>query len=106
MGWSKSPLFFCAATETAHNIAKSNFSSNSPQEAHPMEDIVLDINWANIPKVDRDPNLLEVYIDNFIALIQTTNDDHIKKLTRSLLNTISDIFPPPAQPRAVIWACQ
>ena len=66
-----------------------------------MEDIVLDINWVNKPKVDGDPNeaflhLLEVYIDNFIALIQTTNVDHIKKLTRSLLNAISDIFPPPA----------
>ena len=101
MGWSESPPFFCAATETARDIAESNFSSTSTQEAHPMEDIVLDINWANIPKVDRDPNeaflhLLEVYIDDFIALIQTTNNDHIKKLTRSLLNAISDIFPSPA----------
>ena len=87
MGWSKSPPFFCAATETARDIAESNFSSTSTQEAHPMEDIVLNINWANIPKVDRDPNeaflyLLEVYIDDFIALIQTTNVDHIRKLTR------------------------
>ena len=66
-----------------------------------MEDIVLDINWSNIPKTERDPNeaflhLLEVYIDNFIALIQTTNIDHITQLTRSLLNAISDIFPPPS----------
>ena len=68
-----------------------------------MEDIVLDINWANIPKVDQDPNeaflhLLEVYIDNCIALIQTTNVDHTKKLTRRLLNAISDIFLPPTIP--------
>ena len=39
-----------------------------------MKDIVLDINWSNIPKTERDPNeaflhLLEVYIDDFIALI-------------------------------------
>ena len=66
-----------------------------------MEDIVLDINWSNIPKTERDPNkaflhLLEVFIDDFIALIQSTNIDHITKLTRSLLNTISDIFPPPS----------
>ena len=65
-----------------------------------MEDIVLDINWPNIPKIKRDPNeaflhLLEVYIDDFLALIQSTNKDHITKLTRSLLNAISDIFPPP-----------
>ena len=66
-----------------------------------MEDIVLDIDWAKIPKVKRDPNeaflhLLEVYIDDFIALIQFTNEDHIIKLTRSLLNAISDIFLPPS----------
>ena len=65
-----------------------------------MEDIVLDIDWAKIPKVDQDLNeaflhLLEVYIDDFLALIQSTNKDHITKLTRSLLNAISDIFPPP-----------
>ena len=66
-----------------------------------MEDIVLNINWLNIPKIERDPNvaflhLLEVYIDDCIALIQSTNIDHITKLTRSLLNAISDIFPPPS----------
>ena len=100
MGWSESPPFFCAATETARDIAESNFSSPAPQQAHPMEDIVLDIDWAKIPKADRDPNeaflhLLEVYIDDFLALIQSTDEDHITKLTRSLLNAISDIFPPP-----------
>ena len=101
MSWSKSPSFFCAASETARDIAESNFSSPTPQQAHPKEDIVLDIDWAKIPKVDRDPNeaflhLLEVYIDDFLALIQSTNKDHITKLTRSLLNAISDIFPPPS----------
>ena len=99
MGWSESPPFFCAATETARDIAESNFSSPTTQQAHPMEDIVFDIDWANIPKVERDPNeaflhLLEIYIDDFLALIQSTNKDHITKLTRSLLNAISDIFPP------------
>ena len=100
MGWSESPPFFCAATETARDIAEASFLSSSPPPAHPMEDIVLDINWTNIPKADRDPqeaflHLLEVYIDDFIALIQSTDEDHIKKLTRCLLNAISDIFPPP-----------
>ena len=100
MGWSKSPPFFCAATETTRDIAESNFSSPTTQQAHPMENIFLDMNWAKIPKTERDPNeaflhLLEVYIDDFLALIQSTNEDHKTKLTRCLLNAISDIFPPP-----------
>ena len=97
MGWSKSPPLFCAATKAAEDIVQSNFSSPIEQQAHPMEDIVLDINWSNIPKIEHAPNeaflhLLEVYIDDCIALIQSTNIDCIKKLTRSLLNAISDIF--------------
>ena len=53
-----------------------------------------------IPKVEWDPNevflhLLEFYIDDFLALSQSTNKNYITKLTKSLLNAISDIFPPP-----------
>ena len=33
MGWSESPPFFCAATETARDIAQSNFSSMTAQQA-------------------------------------------------------------------------
>ena len=101
MGWNESPPFFCAAIKTARDIAQSYGACPTAQQAHPMEDIVLNINWSNIPKIECDPNeaflhLLEVYIDDFIALIQSTNIDHITKLTRSLLNAISDIFPPPS----------
>ena len=100
VGWRKSLPLFWVATETTQDIAESNFSSTSPQQVHPMKNIVLFINWADIPKVDQDLNetflhLLEVYFDDFIALIQTTNVDHAKKLTKSLLNAISDIFPLP-----------
>ena len=44
MGWSESPPFFCAAIEIAQDIAQTNFSSTTAQQAHPMEDIILDIN--------------------------------------------------------------
>ena len=38
-----------------------------------------------------------MYIDDFIALIQTTNEDEIKRLTRCLLHAITDIFPAPSE---------
>ena len=100
MGWSESPPFFCAATETARDLAENYYVSKRPLLPHPMEKTVLDINWSAIPTTERDPNvaflhLLEVYIDDFIALIHTTDKAEITRLTRSLLHAITDIFPPP-----------
>ena len=64
-----------------------------------MEFTVLDIDWSKLP----DPTtlstktflqLLEVYIDDFITLIQSTNIDDITQLTRCLLHAITDMFSP------------
>jgi hypothetical protein len=35
MGWSESPAFFCAATETARDIAESSYKSGRPMPPHP-----------------------------------------------------------------------
>ena len=68
---------------------------------HPDEHTVLDINWDNLPKPKGKRrnflHLLEVYIDNFIALIHTTDKEKIKRLTLCLLHAITDIFPAPSE---------
>ena len=65
-----------------------------------MESTVLNIDWSKLP----DPTtvspetflrLLEVYIDNFIALVQSTNIGDITHLIRCLLLAITDMFPHP-----------
>lgn len=43
MEWLESPLFFCAATETARNVDNKYFSENKPMQPHQDEDIVVDI---------------------------------------------------------------
>ena len=50
MEWSESPAFFCAATETARDLAAKAFTSNNPQQPHPMEATELDIEWTKIPR--------------------------------------------------------
>ena len=35
MGWSESPDFFCAVTETARDIAESSYKSGRPMPPHP-----------------------------------------------------------------------
>jgi hypothetical protein len=105
MGWGKSSPFFCAATETARDIAQENFDNNKVMAPQPMEDIMMDIDWTTVPLPARLPSsendkrkflsVLEVYIDDFIGLIQSTNKDHLLRCSRTILSAISNVFPPP-----------
>jgi len=68
MGWGESPPFFCAATETARDIA-----DNVPLLTHPMEDIMINIDWDDIPapnNISRDTikKIFLVYIHEQIAV--------------------------------------
>ena len=100
MGWSESPPFFCAATETARDLAEQYYGQDIPCPAHTDENIILNINWSELPAEQKNPDLaflhlLEVYIDDFIGLIQSVNKNEILKFTRCILKGIADIFPPP-----------
>ena len=76
MDWSKSPPFFCAATETARDVAMKNIQNKASLELHPLESIMLgNANVNFLPKIYRNRptefiKLLEVYIDDFIGVIQ------------------------------------
>jgi hypothetical protein len=105
MGWGESPPFFCAATKTARDIAQENFNKNNVMAPQLMEDIMMDIDWTTVPLLARLPSsendkrkflsVLEVYIDDFIGLIQSTNTDHLLQFSRTILSAISKVFPPP-----------
>jgi hypothetical protein len=80
MGWSESPPFFFAATETARDIIDKNMRNNIIQPGPPMENIMMDINWTTVQKLPNQPtatecnqrkflSLIEVYIYNFIGVI-------------------------------------
>lgn len=95
MGWSESPPFFCAATETARDIAQQTFDSKKPQQPHPMEDIMLS-HIQNLPTRNIHPHsLIEVYIDDFLAMVQAISLAYITRLTRALLHAIESVFPGP-----------
>ena len=101
MGWGESPPFFCAATETARDIADKNIADDVPLPEHPMENIMMDIDWDNIPTHSSDPTqskfltLLEVYVDDFLGMVQSTDPIYLRKVTRSLLHAIEHVFPGP-----------
>jgi hypothetical protein len=92
MGWSESPPFFCAATETARNVIQADMDTNKHVTEQPMEDIMMNIDWASIPKHSRPSNsgpdktkflkLVEVYIDDFIGVLQSTDEAKLRQLSR------------------------
>jgi hypothetical protein len=105
MGWGESPPFVCAATETARDIAQENLDNNNVMAPQPMEKIMMDIDWATVPLPAQLPasendkqkflSVLEVYTDDFIGLIQSTNTDHLLQFSRTILSAISNVFPSP-----------
>jgi hypothetical protein len=105
MGWSESPPFFCAATETACDIINDKICNNIILPEQPKKNIMMDIDWSNVTKLQpplttesdkRDfLQLIEVYIDNFIRVIQSTNESHLRQFSRRILDGITKVFPPP-----------
>ena len=107
MGWTSSPAFFCAATETGRDIAE--FLRDQPQlPAHPLEHHMMDPiepHLLTLPNLDTLPDspttrthlrhLFEVYVDDYCALLQATDADTIRHHSRALLHAIHQIFPPP-----------
>jgi hypothetical protein len=51
MGWSESPPFFCAATETARDIIDDKICNNIILPEQPMENIMMDIDWSTVTKL-------------------------------------------------------
>jgi hypothetical protein len=106
MGWSESPPFFCAATKTARDIIQADMDTNRHDTEQPMEDIMMNIDWASIPKHSGPSNsgpdktkflkLVEVYIDDFIGVLQSTDEVELQQLYRKILKGINNVFPPPA----------
>lgn len=124
MGWTSSPAYFCASTETGRDVAE--FLSTMPElPEHPMEHhMVGTTNPATsgpppqpgpattepppvyLPKVP-DPSsdsfhlykqqfrkLYEVYVDDYIGLVQSPDPEVLRHHSRALLHAIHQIFPP------------
>jgi hypothetical protein len=106
MGWSESTPFCCAATETACDVIQADMDTNKHVTEQPMEDIMMNRDWASIPKHSGPSNsgpdktkflkLVEVYIDDFIGVLQSADKAELRQLSRKILKGINNVFPPPA----------
>ena len=106
MGWTSSPPFFCAATETGRDIA--DFLHKQPTlPPHPLEHHMMDpINPAllSLPAVPTHGpgarsglfHLFEDYVDDYINIVQSTDPEVLRHASRAVLHAVHQIFPPPA----------
>ncbi len=100
MGWIKSPACFCAATETARDVAKTLANTSrltGPQ--HKFEHFVCDgANWVNLPEDNTQQShpllfSIKVYVDDFIALACGGAQRDLRQIGRSMLTAIHSVFP-------------
>ena len=79
MGWSEILASFCAALENIIYIDEACYKSDKPIPPHPYESIVPNMNWKIIPTTKSQKitflHLLEVYINDLIALIYITDPE-------------------------------
>ncbi|KAL7533742.1 hypothetical protein ACHAWF_007944 [Thalassiosira exigua] len=106
MGWALSPPFFCAASETARDVAASYVQERvGTLPSHPLEGLTMpedDIAVALPELAKASPEagarflqMVEVYVDDFIQLAQTSDPEALLHCSRALLHAIHSVFPPP-----------
>jgi hypothetical protein len=108
MGWSESPPFFCAFTETCADLANNyrvhlpthNFQLRADADVRlPIHDSFLPTAiWPYQPKPPDTPlHFTEVYLDDFMVLAQAPLQEYAMT---NLLHHLSSIFhDPPESPR-------
>jgi hypothetical protein len=97
MGWVESPPYFCAALETARDVAVDYIETSiGSLPVHKFED------WAGakVAQLQKPSStnkgfwyVVEVYVDDFIAAIIPTTREQITHLARGILHGIHDVFP-------------
>jgi hypothetical protein len=99
MGWVESPPYFCAETETSRDIATQYCKTalGSLQEhkfdKHVLGDTTLDALPNNAEVQQEMRYLIEVYVDDFMALVILTTKKEVIHVGQAVMHGIHDVFP-------------
>jgi hypothetical protein len=101
MGWIESPPYFCAASETARDVAEKY--SQRPLGSLPTHKFLhytqLLQDFRDLAADTTDPHfryLLEVFVDDFIAGVIARAQSHLNHVSLSVMHGIHEVFPPDA----------
>ena len=97
MGWCESPPFFCAASKMACDLIDALLLEVQLPE-HPLESKMLHEATASaqfcLQATATCINLVEVFVDDFIAVTNNLSEEHLMHLSRAMLFGVYLIFPP------------
>jgi hypothetical protein len=100
MGWIKSPPHFCAATETAWDVATNYIKmlvNLLPQ--HNFEKYVVgDAKYKQLPEVhnvtDGFVYMVKVYVDDFMSIVIPLSQEQLRHIATAIMTGKHDVFPP------------
>jgi hypothetical protein len=99
MGWVESPPYFCAATETSCDIAVQYCETKlGTLKKHTFDALVAGhATMAELPETYKTQQhmqyLIEVYVDDFMALIIPTSKEEVTHVGQAIMHGIHDVFP-------------
>ncbi len=98
MGWIESPPYFCAASETARDVAEQylQLPLGDLEDHKFLPWTELSQAYSDLPRTSSQTlkYLLEVYMDDFIGLAIPTSQQQLQHYSNAVMYGIHDVFPP------------
>ncbi len=95
MGWVESPPFFCAASETARDVAGDY--CETALGSLPPHKFLGNSAYTDLPEHSQSNGgfryLLEVYVNDFISLVISASREHLQHVSNGMMMGIHDVFP-------------
>jgi hypothetical protein len=101
MGWTESPGYFCAATETGRDILQALIDHKTVLPPHALDHFMAPETPARRQTsitTARPWQMSAVYVDDFIlAAVENHTGTALQHAGRAALHTIHGLFPPPSR---------
>jgi hypothetical protein len=98
MGWVESPPYFCAATETARDIASDYCDTPVGSLSHHKfaKHVTGAKKFNELPSTSENRDFfyaLEVYVDDFMSIVIPTSREQLEHVAMAIMTGIHDVFP-------------
>lgn len=97
MGWIESPPYFCAASETARNVAQQY--AETPLDSLPNHKFLpytnMEQDFTTLPLMSQTQDckyIMEVYMDNYITAAMALSQQHLNHMANATMAGIHDVF--------------
>ena len=100
MGWIESPPYFCAASETARDVAQQYVEREvgiTPDHKF-LHHTTTSEEYAKLPTTNKQGDggfnyMLEVYCDDFVSLAMASSKAQLDHVANSVMSGVHDVFP-------------